>query len=379
MEPTPEQVSTTSLEDRISQAVSSPALTDAASPATSSTTSSTPVSATPAAGEVASQEQAAFDFLTELRTRGYQVPDGARPQDILGQITEALSHLPQLQQLAQYGQMAAPHWTEFQNYLVAKQQQQQTQQAQPSGQNPWHQKYWTPPEYDPRWEQMLAVDAQGNVVAKPGTPPDVLYKVQQYQAWKSEQIRKFTDNPLTFLEEPVKDLARQVAMEVLQGHSQATSEAQIAGDFVRQNYTWLYEHDANGQPVMQPQLNAHGQTVMAPVPTYWHGRVVEHVRSLAQSGVRDVEVQKQYALRAVQAEYAALQSQQQQMAAQQAATPQPATQEQPAVTPTRQRATRRASHTGQSPAAPSTATETQGQRAGRPSLLERLQQAVGPA
>ncbi|MCI0463065.1 MAG: hypothetical protein L0Z62_39460 [Gemmataceae bacterium] len=201
----------------------------------------------------------------------------------------------------QFQQQVLPYWSEFQSY-VAQQRAAQQQQSQ-SGQKPWWSQWWSPPDYDPSWESMVTRDAQGNLVAAPGAPPDVLPRWHAYQHYRRQQLEKLLSNPFTYFEEPIRHLAQQVAEQAVQRTLGSYQDQSFARDFIGQNAQWLYQRDQQGNVVTQPTFDPQsGRTVAEPVLSPAGQAFRNYVLEASQMGIGDVRAQQRYALRLLQAD-----------------------------------------------------------------------------
>lgn len=149
-------------------------------------------------------------------------------------------------------------------------------------------KWYNPPEFDPAWEKLLAQDEQGNVVPRPGTPPDVLPKYLAHQQYVRDFARKLTTDPEGTLRPFVAEVAEERARELVRSELAAREEGAHVEHFVRANSAWLHQRDAGGRVILHPGT---GQ----PVLTTAGSRFAGYVREAAQIGVADVRRQESYA------------------------------------------------------------------------------------
>lgn len=145
--------------------------------------------------------------------------------------------VPYLQQYAQYGE-------QFQGWL--RQQQQAAQQpAQPA---------WKPPEYDPRWVNMVQRNTvTGQLEPAPGAPPDVVQKLQAAEAHRRGFLEKLPFDPMGAMRGAgMEDIIRQEAQRIVQEQLGAYTAQQQATSFIAENTGWLHARDAQGQAVRDP-------------------------------------------------------------------------------------------------------------------------------
>lgn len=187
----------------------------------------------------------------------------------------------QAQQLAQYGQVYLQHASDFERWQQERAKVKQTPEP----------KWWSPPEYNPGWEQFLARDAEGNLVPKPGAPPDLLQKVTAYHQYR----RDFADRLLSDPEKTLEPLITQVATKIAQQHvNQNLGQYQdqvSARNFVEQNSSWLFQSGPDGRRLTDQR----GQAVLTPLGSRFRDYVVE----AEQVGIHGIDAQQSYARRMV--------------------------------------------------------------------------------
>jgi hypothetical protein len=203
-----------------------------------------------------------------------------------------------------YGIRMAPYADQIQAWI----QQQQAMQAQPQ-QRP----AWQPPEWDPRWLQMVERDPQtGHVYAKPGVDPRIADKVVAYADWQD----KFREDPGQFIQPMVEARARDIVQQEFQSYRQNAT----ADNLVSQNSNWMFAYQPNGAPILMEDgsraLSAAGALYARSVNQIWNSGVrdVQQCHALARSVVENAVLRQQW----IQAQQAAIQGQQ----ASQAAIPQ---------------------------------------------------------
>lgn len=107
------------------------------------------------------------------------------------------------------------------------------------------------PKFDHGLMQFLAKDENGNVVAKPGAPPDAVARFTAYAEARQRAEREFFDDPMKFLGKYITENAQKVAQEQAQARLQEYQQQQVRQQIVSQHFRTFVEHDANGQPVME--------------------------------------------------------------------------------------------------------------------------------
>lgn len=278
-----------------SQATSSGPSSGSSPPQQPSASAGTPSAGAPAPAGGTSQQlspfrQLAAQYAPDLTQQ--HADDQALFQALLQQRQVAAQQM-------QYAQQMLPYWSQFQGWRA--QQEAQARMPQAASQEAWWSKFWSPPEYDPSWEHLLRRDEQGDLVPINGAPPDLPGRYLQYQQYRREQLDRFLQNPFTFFEEPVKQLAQQIADQVVQQHMGGYRDNQFAHDFVRQNESWLYARDAQGNVVQESNFDPnHGRVVSRPALSPMGQAFQGYVNESIQLGIQDVRAQQRYALSMVQ-------------------------------------------------------------------------------
>jgi hypothetical protein len=194
---------------------------------------------------------------------------------------QALQHLVeaarQRDELSRWRSQFEPHLGQFQQFMG---QQQRAAAEQRQKANQW----FNAPEYNPDWSRMVQRDAQGNLVAAPGAPQGVVEKYLQAMQHSRGFLEKFSFDPIGAIRPGIEQVVKEIASQLVQQNLGGYAEQNEAQNFVQQNRTWLF--DQSGQP------------------TQWHGVFAGAVREAEQLGVRSVQGQQQYAMKAVQHAYA---------------------------------------------------------------------------
>ena len=166
----------------------------------------------------------------------------------LQQIVELRNQYKQLQPLAPYANSYMQYAQEFNRFLQERNKQ---PAAQPQSNDPWHKKYWNPPEYNPQWASMLDRDpTTGAIVPRAGTPPEVALKYQAYQAYRQEQADKLLSNPMEYFEPMVRELAAEQAQQIFQREMEQRQSQALTQQFTSTQAQHLYEIE-NGQIKMR--------------------------------------------------------------------------------------------------------------------------------
>lgn len=156
--------------------------------------------------------------------------------------------------------------------------------------------WWKAPEFDPSWRSKLVRDPQtGEIKALPGNDPSIVQKFLAAEEHRQQFMDRFAFDPLGAVKPGVEEVARKIAMEIVQQHLGGYQERVAAQGIVQQNSAWLHARDAQGNVVIdqgtgRPQLSEMGQ------------RYAHYVGVGAQRGWSQ-DQQHEYAMTAVQRDY----------------------------------------------------------------------------
>lgn len=243
---------------------------------------------------------------------GGQLPGGATQadyddiRDYARQAGLDLSHLPDsraaadyLLQLArannaylEYGRQLAPYYSQFTQWLQSQQQGggQQGQQQQQRPANPFG-----IPEYDPGWLELVERDANGNWIPKPGAPPDIVFRIQNYSRARQAALDRLLSNPADVLGPVLQQAIQPMLQQYLQQNLGHYQDQQFANQFVSQNSQWLHMRDQNGNIITDP-------ITRTPVLTNEGHRFLQHLRKAEEIGIRSLQDQQAYAMNMLRAE-----------------------------------------------------------------------------
>lgn len=185
---------------------------------------------------------------------------------------------------AEYGQRMAPYADQIQSWI----QQQQTAQVQPQARPAWQ-----PPEWDPRWLNMVQRDPEtGQVFAKPGVDPRIAEKVLAYADWQD----KFRANPGEYIQPLVEQRAREIVQQEFADYRQHATADQL----VSQNSNWMFAYQPNGAPILMQDgsraLSHAGALYARSVNQIWNSGVrdVQQCHALARSVVENALIRQQW-------------------------------------------------------------------------------------
>ena len=253
--------------------------------------------------------------------RGYDTSSFANDDQFIEVIESGLSQLgdlPQLQQMAQYGQQYLQQSSTPQAPQQAPQYDEPVQEAPPE---PIHQgSPWDPPEFDKTWDNLLQVDprTQQYIPVNEHVNPAVAQKANEYKDWLRSQGQRFWDNPYDFMKEGLSDWVADVADSVIDHRmGQRDTNEQVTG-FLAQNADRFYVMDQGGNIQYDP---ATGDEVLTQ-----QGQALKHYATQArQGGMSAPEAIQQYAMGMLERDLYQQGAQQQyyeQMAQQQSQPPQ---------------------------------------------------------
>lgn len=169
------------------------------------------------------------------------------------------------------------------------------------------------PKFDHSLVQFLGRDENGQVVAKPGAPPDLVAKFTAYAEARQRAEREFFDDPMKFLGDHVANAAKKIAEEQATTRLQEYQQQQVRQQIVTQHYKDFVEHGPDGRPVWEFNPQTGGmQEKLSPAGRFYAQRANEY----RSRGINDPQYLHEMAFRDLQ--LAIYQQQQQQLGAAQA-------------------------------------------------------------
>lgn len=244
-------------------------------------------------------------FREALRERGLG-------EDVLGDIDDEAAldvlvdnyrRVGQLEQLARYGQWALENWERIKPLIEGAGQapdggqapQGDRQQAQ--GKGAQEKPYWDPgPEWDPRLEQFLEYDANGNLVARGVNDPTLPTRYLERKRWEREAIQRLLADPYAVVEPKVQEaIAAAVQQAVQQAQQWFGEQTRTQNDerfiqaFLQANEQLLYRCDSNGRPVVDPR---NGQPILSEAGQQFYATI----ERLQRAGVKDPVIAADIAL-----------------------------------------------------------------------------------
>lgn len=228
------------------------------------------------------------------RLRGAGINPSAFKDDgqALDFVLQSIHNVPQLEEMARYGQFYLQHANDFQAYL---QQKQQPAPQAPEAPKP----KWQAKEYDRGWKHLLKKDEHGGIVPiSTGIDPTLPQKYLEYHDWQDEQLFKMLQDPRAFfkplIEEDLAEVetkAYQRAMQDFQQALQVEQQRQQTSQLLQEHNAWLYQRDGQGRTL----VDVRGYPVLSEAGR----KYASAVNFAAQSGVTDTGKQHQIGLLAV--------------------------------------------------------------------------------
>ena len=238
-----------------------------------------------------------FSLRDTLASQGYDVSDYESDADAAADLLRSAEAFEKNQAYFELGQQIAPHYSDYQRYLMEQEAAKKDRATEPPKQTPTPVEKtsekpvaleWDVPEYDPAWGRFCEFDEKGRAKAVVGDPAIVQYaqKVNAYQDWQQRAgdriVREFPQlvqqamaQEIAGLREEIQGFRQAAQQERDQSEVQAWMEGHAA-DF--------FEHDKDGNLL----VDAAGRQI--PTPRY--EAAVEYYQQLAQSNL-DERVMRQ--------------------------------------------------------------------------------------
>jgi hypothetical protein len=241
----------------------------------------------PETNSIAAPPQTAVDQWQSIRdaagSMGYDLSRFQDDRQALLHLVQEAGRAREANYYAQFGQALAPRAQEIQQYL----NQQQGSAASPERNE------WEPPEFDERWMGLVDRDpATGLYVGKPGTPPQIVERVNQFAEWSN----RFSRNPFQAIQQYHQAVVPKLVTEAVTKQLAGYQRQQAVDQILAANSQWLYQHDADGRVA----TDYRGQPMPSPSGT----RYIQHVRTLSEAGITDPRTQDQIARQLMMGEIA---------------------------------------------------------------------------
>jgi hypothetical protein len=200
-------------------------------------------------------------------------------------------------QLAEMRQVLAQSqtWAQFGQQAYFAQREEAAPAAQPES-------ITGVPTFDHSLTRLIDRDDKGNYVLKPGAPPDLIARYEQYQERAAEFYRGFATDPMKYLAKPLEQLVEKRLETALQQRLAEREGATFGQNWASANANILFEQE-NGRVKTDWQ----GNRVLSPIGQMFH----QTITTLERQGVRDPRTQAALAERIVAGELALARSQQQ--------------------------------------------------------------------
>lgn len=200
------------------------------------------------------------------------------------------SRADELEAIAAQARPYLDHASEIDEFLRSKQAEQQPAKAAEKP-NPWK----APLDYDPEWEKFTTFDPQlGRYILKDEAAryvsPAVAENMNKFKSWERERSQQIVRNFPDAVKEAVADLLAEQETKFdqrLNAHTETMQKMALAQKFLRDNAKDLFQHDANGQIM----VDAQGREVPTP-----KGQLFDHFAGEARrKGLQSPEDVIEYA------------------------------------------------------------------------------------
>jgi hypothetical protein len=187
-------------------------------------------------------------------------------------------------QVEQYRPLAEMGYRSYQaEQQAARQRQMEREQAERS--RPWVDL----PKFERQLMQFVARDpSTGELVAKPGAPPDLLARYQEFQQRYEETAWNLVTAPEKVLADPIRQLVAAEAAGIVREQMAEYQRQQQVQGILRDNSSWLFAPDPG--PAGRPVLSEAGRLFHL------------HVQEAAAMGIADDARQAAYARRQLEAD-----------------------------------------------------------------------------
>lgn len=239
------------------------------------------------AGEPAAPPQPAW--VDQLRQAGID-PSGFRSEaDLANAIAQQQQYIRELSPYAQYGQQVMPYAQQVAEAIGNRKQaavpveepKEPPQSLDERLREHWN-SIWDRPQYDPSWETQVQINPETGMFegTSPFTPAPVVQGMNAYREWQRKALNSLITDPFDITWKAIRPGVEDVVKNLVQ---QELNSYRTANDFdrIEQQYeSVLYEHDANGNRVVDP---ATGGYRWSPFGQFTVGKMQE----LRQMGITD--------------------------------------------------------------------------------------------
>lgn len=195
-------------------------------------------------------------ILARASEHGMDVSKFKDPDEFFRSYTELNRRIGQRDEDAKFGR-------DMRTYLA--QQQLLAAQAQPQPQQPVEEKLWDAPEFDSRWLLQVTEDEHGNIIPRPGQPPEVAQKVASYYAWARNKQQAILTNPQEEFAPLIRAEAKKVAREALEEYQTQqrhyAAQQQSLG-IVERHSGWMFHNGQVAAGNMTPAGELYTKLVM---------------------------------------------------------------------------------------------------------------------
>lgn len=264
-----------------------------------------PVSTTPFQDAAMQQAQQAA-WAQRLAQAGYQPPQ--TPDELANAYLQSQQQLAQMQTYAQYGQQFLPYAQQFTEFLRSRAGNQPSPPQQQEAETPKQQrsvdeilkehwnKMWKAPEYDPAWESLVKLNPETQLYEgiNPFVPANVVQGMNSYREWKRKSLNDLIDKPFELTWQAISPGINEIVKQQIDSELQAQRINSEFDALEEQYSSILYEHDANGNRVVDPFTGG-------PKWTAFGQHVADEMRRLSASGLKDPFLTFEYAVNSAKA------------------------------------------------------------------------------
>lgn len=234
----------------------------------------------PDSGESASESA----FLDQVKEMGYAGDD---EHEAAVQLLESYRALMEEREIHQRRMQELEELSEYgSRYLREQREREQPKQPeQPAEQASQPDKWWSPPEFDPKWLEQyrdvkMGEDGQPQIGWKDSTPREVRQAAEAYQQYLEQWATDLVQRPQEVLPKVIEQEFDRLFQERIQQRDEQTRVQTLAEQIKETNKDWMYTTDSQGREVLTEQ----GQVMTG------------LLNQVSESGVTDPAAQWQYAV-----------------------------------------------------------------------------------
>lgn len=188
--------------------------------------------------------------MNAFRERGYDTAAFGSDQEFIQTLETGLSQVSEIPGLREQ--------------IAQQQQQAETQQFMPdmtAASEPSYSTtdaHWTPPEYDPAWENLVTIDANTGqyVPVNEHVNPEVAQRANDYRGWLKQQGRDFWNNPFDFMKGGLEGWVRDIVTDHVGAAVDQNNTDRNVDSFLASNRDRFYLTDNSGNVQYDPNTGA---------------------------------------------------------------------------------------------------------------------------